>query len=61
MLEKIRTRLRAEWYAFCRDYKNAVSTCWKCGRYGAAVCSLVYPQKLCEPCSKAVCRRAERK
>ena len=58
MLRNLRNNLRMYWLTFLRGYKNAVSTCWKCGRYGAAVCSLVYPKRLCERCATAVCRRA---
>jgi hypothetical protein len=58
MLESLKQWLRVEWFIFSREYKAAVSTCWKCGAYGAHVCSLVYPKRLCNTCAAAVSRRA---
>jgi len=60
MWEKIRQWIRAMWFIMCREYKTAISTCWQCGRYGASVCSLVYPKRLCDECATVVCRTAER-
>ena len=58
--ELVRTHLRGFWFALVREYKDALSTCWQCGRYGASVCSLVYPKRLCDECSIVVCKTAER-
>ena len=57
MLSKIRMWVRCSWLAFCRDYKDATSICYSCGRYGASVVSLVYPKRLCDACARSFSRR----
>ena len=56
-LARIKMWLRCNWLAFCRDYKDATSTCYSCGRYGASVVSLVYPKRLCDACARSFSRR----
>ena len=53
----MRNWLRFNWLAFCRDYKDATSVCYSCGRYGASVVSLVYPKRLCDACTRSFQRR----
>jgi hypothetical protein len=56
-LARIRMWVRCSWLAFCRDYKDATSVCYSCGRYGASVVSLVYPKRLCKACEQSFQRR----
>jgi hypothetical protein len=56
-LRNVRNNLRFYWLVFLRDYKDATSTCYSCGRYGASVCSIMYPKRLCEKCSRSFMRR----
>ena len=53
----MRNWLRFNWLAFCRDYKDATSVCYSCGRYGASVVSIVYPKRLCDKCNASFQRR----
>ena len=53
----MRNWLRFNWLAFCRDYKDATSVCYSCGRYGASVVRLVYPKRLCKACEQSFQRR----
>jgi len=59
--QRVRNRLRREWLVLKRDYENAISACWFCGHYGAAVCSYVYPKRLCDSCAKLYDRAVRRR
>ena len=56
-LRNMRNNLRFYWLVFLRDYKDATSVCYSCGRYGASVVSLVYPKRLCDACARSFSRR----
>jgi hypothetical protein len=59
--QRVRNRLRREWLVLKHDYKTAASACWFCGHYGAAVCSYVYPKRLCDACAKGYDRCVQRR
>ena len=52
----MKNRLRCFWLWFLNEVEFRRSQCYYCGAWGAAVCSLVYPKRLCNVCATAVCR-----
>jgi len=60
-LRNLRNRLRFFWLWLVHEYQITTNYCQRCGIIGAAVCSLVYPKRLCNDCAKEVHRMLEDK
>jgi hypothetical protein len=56
-LQNLRNKLRGLWFVLVREYRAANSYCFRCGKRGAHIASLVFPKRLCDLCATVVCRR----
>lgn len=52
-------KLRPYLLAFLRNWHDFWATCWRCGRMGASVHSLIYPKRLCNVCGTKLSRNPE--
>lgn len=57
----MRNKIRSYWLWLVQEYKRANSMCALCGKWGASICSLVYPKRLCDGCATEVCRKADQR